>query len=276
MIQPAPVLPKRPDEIQAELARVVEIVARLRGEGGCPWDRAQTAATLRPYVIEEAYEVVEAIDGGDPSKIKEELGDLLFQVVLQSRLGAETGAFDLGHVAKGLADKLVRRHPHVFGEERVADATAVVARWEELKREERAQKGEPSGGSILAGVPVSLPALARAQKVQERAARVGFDWRRIEDVLAKLDEERGELASAIGSGDTAAIEHELGDVLFSAVNLARFVKVGAEDALRRAVARFTARFQFIEAAAARGGRALTSLSLEEMDALWNEAKRTGL
>jgi len=265
-----------PEEIQREVLRVVEIVDRLRGPGGCPWDLAQTAATLRPFVIEEAHEVVEAIDGGDPAKIKDELGDLLFQVVLQSRLGAEAGAFDLGSVAKALGDKLVRRHPHVFGEERAADAGQVLKRWEELKREERAQKGEAHGGSMLAGVPVSLPALSRAQKVQERAARVGFDWRRLEDVLAKLDEERVEVAGAIASGDAAAVENELGDLLFSAVNVARFLKVDAEGALRGTVRRFTARFGHIEAAAARSGRTLETLTLEEMDGLWDEAKRAGL
>jgi MazG family protein len=265
-----------PEEIQREVARVVDIVARLRGEGGCPWDRSQTRESLRSYIVEEAHEAVEAIDAGAPEKIEEELGDLLFQVVLQSQLGAEERAFDLGSVARGLGDKLVRRHPHVFGAERAETPGRVLARWEELKRAERARKGEKDGGSMLDGVPAALPALARAQKIQERAARVGFDWRRIEDVLAKLDEERGELARAIESGDARAVEHEVGDLLFSVVNVARFLEVGAEDALRATTRRFAARFRYIEAAAARAGRALESHSLEEMDALWDEAKRAGL
>lgn len=263
------------------MSRLVSLVARLRGEGGCPWDRAQTRESLRRYVLEEAYEVVDAIDGGDAAKIREELGDLLFQVVLQSQLASERGEFDLAAVARTLAEKLVRRHPHVFstGEKIVLrqaqDARCEKAeaerRWEAQKQAERRQ----SPPSALDGVPAALPALARAQKVQERAARTGFDWEKIADVLAKLDEERRELDDALAQGRAAEIEHELGDLLFSAVNLARFAGKSAEDALRAATRRFERRFSSMEEAAARAGRALRDMSLAEMDALWEEAKRSG-
>jgi tetrapyrrole methylase family protein/MazG family protein len=260
--------PAAPDPV----ARLIEIVARLRGEGGCPWDRAQTRATLRPYVLEEAYEVVEALDSGDAGKIREELGDLLFQVVLHAQLSRERGEFAFEDVARTLAEKLVRRHPHVFGDAVAENSAAVEKRWEELKREERAAKGEPDA-SVLSGVPVALPALARAQKVQERAARVGFDWSAARDVLAKLDEERGEVERAMESGDAAAIEHEVGDLLFTVVNLARKTGVNSEDALRGAIGRFTERFRHIETAASRAGSSLKDLSLQDLDRLWDEAKR---
>lgn len=249
------------------------VVARLRSEGGCPWDRAQTAETLRPYVLEEAYEVLEAIDARDARRLREELGDLLFQVVLQSQIASERGDFDLAAVADTIREKIVRRHPHVFGDghERAADAAAVEKGWEDLKRAERAERGERD--SALAGVPAALPALAQAQKVQERAARVGFDWERVRDVFSKLDEERRELAVALEQGDPAAIEHEVGDLLFTVVNLARFAKVNAEDALRVAVSRFRRRFSAMEEAVQGTGRTLRELTPGEMDALWDAAKR---
>ncbi len=269
------------DEILSGLARAVDVVARLRGEGGCPWDREQTHRSLRQYAIEEAHEVVEAIDGGDAKKLREELGDLLFQVLLHAQLARESGAFDLGEVAAGLADKLVRRHPHVFGGPKAPDAAAVEARWEEHKRAEReAARSENENEneneahrSLLEGIPRSLPALARAHKVQERAARHGFDWARREDVLEKLDEERGEVARALADGSSEAIEHEIGDLLFTVVNLARKCKVNSEDVLRGAIQRFTDRFERVEAGARAAGRALKTMSLQEMDQLWEAAKR---
>lgn len=258
-------------EAVAELAR---IVARLRADGGCPWNRAQTPETLRPYILEEAYEVVEAIDRGDAAKVCDELGDLLFQVVLQSQIASETGRFDLVAVARANAAKIVRRHPHVFAGERPGDIAALERRFEEHKHAERAAGGE-APPSILAGVPVALPALLRARKVQERAARVGFDWERKEDVLTKLDEERRELGEAIARGDVAAAGRELGDLLFAAVNLSRFLRCDAEDALRAAIARFCARFEHMEEAARRAGRSLRDMSAAELDALWNAAKAAG-
>ena len=252
------------------MARLIDVVARLRGEGGCPWDREQTRASLRPYVIEEAFEVVEALDSGETRRIREELGDLLFQVVLHAQLSAERGEFDLGDVAGDLAEKLVRRHPHVFGAERAKDAAAVAVRWEELKRGERAAKGEPP--SALAGVPVALPALSRAQKVQDRAARTGFEWPTLAAALAKVDEERRELGEALAAGDPAAIEAELGDLLFSVVSVARAAKLNAEDALRGTIRRFGERFVRVEAAVLHSGREMRELTPAELGRLWDEAK----
>jgi MazG family protein len=260
------------DPSLTDIQRLVDVVARLRGPGGCPWDREQTRATLRPYVTEEAFEVVEALDSGDAGRIREELGDLLFQVVLHAQLSAERGEFDFLSVAAGLADKLVRRHPHVFGEEWAKDAAAVEARWEAIKRDERTARGAGASASVLEGVPVALPALSRAQKVQERAARVGFEWPDAKSCLAKLDEERAELDRALASGDRAAVEREMGDLLFAAVSVARAAKVSAEDALRGTIHRFSARFAHIEAAAARAGRELKDLSPDDLGRLWVEAK----
>jgi tetrapyrrole methylase family protein/MazG family protein len=259
--------------LEEAMRELVAIVARLRGEGGCPWDRAQTAESLRTYILEEAYEVVEAMDRGDPAKIKEELGDLLFQVVLQSQLASERGDFALADVARGLAEKIVRRHPHVFAAaagEGPISAAEVERRWEERKQAERAGGGEQP---LLAGLPAALPALTRAQKIQDRAARVGFDWERTGEVLEKIDEERREVTEALARGDQAAIEAEIGDLLFTAVNLARKAGKNAEDALRGATRRFEARFSRMEDAARRTGRRLADMRPAELDALWGEAKR---
>ncbi len=271
---PAPEPAPRSEPPEAAIRRLIEVIARLRGEGGCPWDRAQTARTLRSYLLEEAYEAVEAIDRGDAGAAREELGDLLFQVALQSRIASERGDFDLGDVARAAAEKIVRRHPHVFAGEAPGDLAALERRWEEEKRAERAARGRPEP-SLLAGIPAALPALLKARKIQERAARVGFDWERTADVLAKLDEERRELADALARGDGAAAERELGDLLFTAVNVARFLRCDPEDALRGAIARFRARFERMEAAARQAGRDLAELGASELDALWNEAKRAG-
>ncbi|HVY62606.1 MAG TPA: nucleoside triphosphate pyrophosphohydrolase [Planctomycetota bacterium] len=254
------------------VGRLVEVVARLRGPGGCPWDREQTRATLRPYVTEEAFEVVEALDTGDAAKIREELGDLLFQVVLHAQLSAERGEFDFREVAAGLAEKLVRRHPHVFGAETAKDAAAVEQRWEAIKRDERSARGAGDSASVLDGVPTALPALSRAQKVQDRAARVGFEWPDAAAALAKLDEERRELGEAIASRDAAAIERELGDLLFAAVSAGRAARVHAEDALRGTIRRFTMRCTDLESSAARAGRDLQALSGDELRRLWEAAK----
>jgi MazG family protein len=245
-------------------------MARLRAEDGCPWDREQTRESLTPYILEETYELLEAIDEGDAGKIKEELGDLLLQIVFQAQIGRDRGEFDIEDVIVTINDKLVHRHPHVFGNAVFETAEAVTRQWEERKREEGKHRE-----SILEGIPKELPSLLKAHRMQSRAARVGFDWMQVEDVLAKLDEELGEFARACQGGEQRRVEEELGDILFSLVNVSRFVKVNPEDALRKAVARFMTRFRHIERRAAESGRSLTEVSLTEMDAWWEEAKAYG-
>lgn len=247
--------------------RLVGVMARLRGEDGCPWDRVQTLETLKPFLIEEAYEVLDALDAGQVEHHKEELGDLLLQVVFQAEIRRQEGAFDAADVAHGIADKLVRRHPHVFrSDEAAADKKEAYARWEEIKSEEK------GGRSVVEGVPSQLPALLRAQRIGEKAARVGFDWNDLAGPLEKLDEEVAELKAAIASKDPSAVEHELGDALFSMVNLARHLDVTAEDVLRRSVARFETRFRHVEAKVKASGKKLSEASLEEMESYWQEAK----
>ena len=250
---------------------LVRIMERLRADNGCPWDREQTRETLKPFLIEEAYEVVEAIDEGDPKHLMEELGDLLFQVVFHAQVAAERREFAIGQVLAATADKMMRRHPHVFGDGTVSTTREVLEQWEELKRKERhVVAGVPA--SALDGVPRELPGLLRAQRLQDKASRVGFDWPEISGAMAKVEEELGELKEAIGSAVPEAVEEELGDVLSSLVNLARFLNLSAEDALRGSIARFTTRFQSMEEALQRDGRRLKEMSIEEMDRLWEEAK----
>jgi MazG family protein len=250
------------------------IVARLRAPGGCPWDRAQTHGTLRAGLLEEAYEVVAAIDAGDDANLREELGDVLLQVVFHAQIAAEEGRFDFDDVARGIADKLVRRHPHVFGDDHCADSAAVLVRWDELKR---AEKGE-SRGSLLDGVSRGLSGLMRAEQMQTKAARAGFDWENITPILAKLREEIAEVEDemreqeAAGSPSPARLEEEVGDVFFAAVNLARKLQIDAELALQRASDKFNARFRKIEQLAHERGRILDTMTLAEMDALWEEVK----
>jgi ATP diphosphatase len=251
--------------------RLLAIMARLRDKDrGCPWDVEQTFETIVPYTIEEAYEVADAIERGDMDDLRSELGDLLFQVVFHARMAEERGSFDFTEVADAISDKLVRRHPHVFGAELAkADGAAQKARWEDIKAEERKAKAQTG---VLDDVPVGLPALARAAKLTKRAARVGFDWPSTEEVFAKLDEEVAELRAEIAAGDTARAAEEMGDLLFVLANLARKLGVEPEDALRGANAKFIRRFAFIEAALARDGRRPEESTLEEMDALWDAAK----
>ena len=251
---------------------LVRLMERLRGEGGCPWDREQTRQTLKPFLIEEAYEVVEAIDEGDPKQIMEELGDLLFQVVFHARIAAERREFTIGQVVAATTEKMVRRHPHVFGDSTASTAGEVLEQWEELKRKER-NAAATAPVSALDGVPRELPALLRAQRLQDKASRVGFDWPEISGVTAKIEEELGELKEAMQSATPEAIEQELGDVLFSLVNLARFLNLNAEEALRKTITRFTTRFQSMEETLRRDGGRLGSLGLEEMERLWQQAKR---
>lgn len=246
---------------------LVSVVARLRGEGGCPWDRAQTLASFRPYVIEEAYEVVEAIDRGDLPDLRKELGDVLFQVVMLARMAEEDGAFGLDEVLDGIVRKMIDRHPHVFdaGHVPVRDEGSVAA-WEMRKTKERA-------GSALDGVPDALPALLRAHRVSEKAGAVGFDWPDAPSVRAKVGEELGELDDAIASGDAARIGEELGDLLFAVVNLGRHLPVSAEDALRAATRKFEGRFRRVEARLAATGRTVHDAGLDELEAHWQASKR---
>ena len=249
---------------------VLDVMARLRDpKHGCPWDIEQNFATIAPYTIEEAYEVADAIERNDMPALKEELGDLLFQVAFHARMAEEEGAFDFADVAQALADKMIERHPHVFGEkiERTAEEQTVA--WETLKAEKRAAKGVTS---LLDDVAMALPALQRAEKLTKRAARINFDWPSSAEVLEKLDEELAELKAAEASGDQEHIAEEMGDILFVMANLARKLKVDPEDALRRANAKFTRRFQYIERALAQAGRTGPQ-PLDDMEALWLEAKR---
>ncbi|HVH79076.1 MAG TPA: nucleoside triphosphate pyrophosphohydrolase [Stellaceae bacterium] len=253
------------------LDRLLGIMARLRDrEAGCPWDREQSFATIAPYTIEEAYEVADAIERGDMDALKDELGDLLFQVVFHARMADEAGFFAFDDVAIAICDKMLRRHPHVFGDVQIADAAAQSEAWEAHKAKERAATGDSD--SVLDGVALALPALLRAGKIQKRAARIGFDWpgNDVEPVLAKLDEEITELKSELSSHGTAdAIEDEVGDILFAAVNLARKLDVEPEAALRRATAKFERRFRQVERLAAERG---IGRDLDALEALWRQVK----
>ena len=256
------------------LADLVAIMRRLLAPGGCPWDRDQTLETLRPYLVEETFEVLEALETGTPAQNCEELGDLLMQIVFQSALREAEGAFAIDDVVRGIADKLVRRHPHVFADAQAETPEEVLVQWEEIKRREKTADAEAGAAPprTLAGVPVSLPALSRAHQVSARAARVGFDWPDAQGCRDKLAEELDEIDRAIASGDRAAIEHEIGDLLFAAVSLARKLGIDAEAALRACTRRFTDRFAFIEDRLRERGRSPAESTLEEMDALWNDAK----
>jgi tetrapyrrole methylase family protein/MazG family protein len=251
-------------------AELIEIMARLRGEGGCPWDREQTHESIKPYFVEETYEVLEAIDEGDPGKLREELGDVLLQVVFHARMAEEAGTFAIADVLRSITEKLIRRHPHVFGTVQADTAQEVLFNWEEIKRAERTRA--TGSASALDGVPRELPALLRAHRLQEKASRVGFDWSEAREVLKKVEEELAELKEAMEGQAALRVEAELGDLLFSLVNLSRFVSVNPEEALRKTIGRFIARFRFIEEELARRGGSLKDSTLPEMDALWNEAK----
>jgi ATP diphosphatase len=256
--------------------RLLEIMAKLRDpDGGCPWDIEQDFASIAPYTIEEAYEVADAIAHGDMAELRDELGDLLLQVVFHARMAEEQGLFDYEAVAAAISEKMVRRHPHVFADETVESTAAQTISWERQKAEERAQKAARTGheSSALDGVSVSLPAQTRAVKLARRAARVGFDWPDSAPVLAKLDEEIRELRQEIADGgDRVRLEDELGDVLFSVANLARHLDIDPEAALRRTNAKFEHRFRYVEKRLREAGRGLEDATLEEMDRLWEEAK----
>jgi nucleoside triphosphate diphosphatase len=247
---------------------LVALMTKLRGPGGCPWDRKQTFDSLKPFIVEESYEVVDAIDKNDRAALAEELGDFLLQAVFVAEIAREEKSFDIYDVITAIYNKLVRRHPHVFGDVEAKDAEQVLVNWEKLKNEERKAENK----SVLAGVPQSLPALLKASRLTEKAARVGFDWRRAEDVLAKIDEEAQELRDAIDRKNPQEIHNEIGDLLFSIANIARKLDVNSEEALQSANRKFTRRFESMERSVRGEGRNLDQLTLEQMDALWDEAK----
>ncbi len=272
---------KRPDEGELDkadgktdatgklLLELMGVVDRLRSEQGCPWDRQQTAQSLLPYLLEETYEVMESVTADDGQALREELGDLLLHIVFQGSLASEQGRFTLGDSLQTVIDKLVRRHPHVFGDQPAADTTVIRQRWEAAKQLEKGRE------SILDGVPRTLPALNRARRLQEKASSVGFDWQQVDDVWAKVAEEIDELREACSTGDGAAMQEEFGDVLFSLVNLGRFLRLSGEDALRQAIGKFEQRFRGIEQELARRGRRIEDATLEEMDGIWNRLRQEG-
>ena len=259
----------------ADITKLVNLVERLRGDGGCPWDKEQTRETLKPMLIEEAYEVLDALDSEDPAELKEELGDLLFQVVFHAQIARERNEFDLADVIDRSHEKMVRRHPHIFGDADLPTAVDVLKNWEDIKA---AEKGVLSAAhpeserSLLDGIPSKLPALHRAYQMTAKASRVGFDWAHLEDILLKLREESSELLEAQSRRDAQKIADEVGDLLFVAVNVARFLGVDPETALKQSNDKFFRCFRFVESAIKRQGRDMKSASLSEMDALWDEAK----
>ncbi|HRX16249.1 MAG TPA: nucleoside triphosphate pyrophosphohydrolase [Spirochaetota bacterium] len=249
---------------QRELYRLEELADTLHGENGCPWDRKQTHQSLKKYLIEETYEVIDAIDSGSPDKLKEELGDLLYQVYAHCRV---SNSFKIDDVAKMIIQKLITRHPHVFGEE-VADTPDEVAdKWERIKKKERTDK------KILEGVPAHLPALLKAYRVQEKVSRVGFDFPDISDTVMKLEEELEELKEAVKNGNRAEVEDEFGDILFSIVNIARFASIDPEQSLRNAVAKFTSRFNEVEDMVDKSGKSFDDYTMEQLDKMWEKAKK---
>jgi len=254
------------EKVLQRFARLIEIVKKLRGPGGCKWDRAQTHKSLVPYMTEELYEVIEAIEEDDMRKLKEELGDLLLHVVFQADLAEEEGHFTLADSIETISSKLVRRHPHVFAGLKVGSVSEIKKNWEEIKLREGRQ-------SLLEGMPKNLPALLLARRVQQRASEVGFDWERVPSVIEKLEEEFLELKNAIESREQSRIRDELGDLLFTVVNLSRFLDIDPEDALRHTIKKFINRFKLVEEELRKKGKKLEEATLSEMDRLWNEIKR---
>ena len=261
------------ETIGKAVGRLARLMHTLRSPGGCPWDREQTLQSLRPYLLEEAYEVLHALEAGETEDHKEELGDLLLQVIFQSEIQSEESNFSLTDVANTIYAKLVRRHPHVFGSENATSSKEAYGSWEQIKAQERAKSGQKKKGT-LDGVPDALPALLRAYRIGEKASSVGFDWSHNDGAIAKLNEEMKELQEVLDREETTAerIEEEFGDLLFSAVNIARHLKIDPEAALRRATFKFQRRFQFLEDALAQDGKSVADTDLESLEALWNAAK----
>jgi len=252
---------------ESRFKRLCDIVAKLRAPGGCPWDREQTHESILPQMIEEAYELSEAVRANDTAHFREELGDVLLHVVMQAEIARESGRFNIDDVLREISEKLVRRHPHVFGTSEARDSGAVLKQWEAIKREEK--KGD---SHYLASLPKALPALMRAQKVQSKVARVNFDWAEVRDVMAKVEEELGELRAAIKNEDRQAIQDETGDLLFAVTNLARKCQLDAESTLQAATDKFVARFNRLEAELQSRGKRLGDVDLAELDAIWNKIK----
>lgn len=248
---------------------LIELMRKLRSKDGCPWDKEQSHASLKPHLVEETYEVIDAIDSGDPDKIKEELADLFFHIVFHCQIAKEKGAFDIGDVMALCLDKMTRRHPHVFGDASAATPEEVIRQWEEIKKKE---KGNEDRKSVVDGLPRHLPALQKAQKLQKKVAKVGFDWTNIEDVIAKVDEELEEVKEAIQENRPENIEEEVGDLLFSVVNLARFLKLDTENVLHKTIYKFVDRFKRVETELASMGKDIEKCTLEEMDTVWNKVK----
>jgi len=259
---------KNVEELFKEL---IDIIAKLRSVDGCPWDREQTNDTLKSGLIEEAYEVIETIDEKDDEKFEEELGDLLMQIVLNAQVAKDEDRFDITGVIQKINEKLIRRHPHVFSDLQVKDAHEILINWDRIKSEERTGKDE---NSLLDGIPINLPALIQARKVQSRASRVGFDWDKAEDVMKKVEEEIVELKEGISKSDQESIEEEIGDILFSIVNLSRFLNVEPEGALRNTTAKFIRRFKQMEAQINDKGRKITDYDLTGLDKIWDSIKES--
>ena len=249
--------------------KLTEIVDTLMGENGCPWDKVQTRESLKPYLVEEAYETLEALDNNNPEEIKEELGDLLYQVLFHAKISENQNEFNITDVVESISHKMVHRHPHVFKKENLETPEEVVTQWEEIKSKE---KGKANRESVLDGIPPHLPGLLRAQKLQKKAAKQGFDWDKIDDVFDKLDEEVAEFKEAVLSGKETDMTSELGDIIFVLVNIAKFKKIDAEEALRATNNKFIKRFQYIEAEVTKRGKTLKETSLEELEKYWQKAK----
>ncbi len=256
----------------SEISQLLGIMAQLREPDGCPWDRAQTRKSLRSYLLEEAFEVADAIDGGAWEPLAEELGDLLLQVVFLARLGEEAGAFCFEDVVRGICEKLIRRHPHVFAEGKADTPEEVVERWDEIKRQEKQNAGQTERRSALDGIPNHLPALVKAHRLTERVARAGFDWPGPSTILAKIEEELRELREAIAQSNAIAIDDEMGDLLFAVASLARHLEVDPEGALARASRKFSHRFRHVETLAQAAERSLSDLDTSQLDTLWRRAK----
>ncbi len=263
------------EELKIEVERLVKVMEVLRGSDGCPWDRKQDYYSLQPYILEEAYEVVEALQKKDLDLLEEELGDLLLQVVFQAQIGRENGDFDLNDIFSTISDKMIRRHPHVFGEQKVDSISEVMTTWREIKNQEKFPE-ESNKKSILADISRDQPALNQAYEIQNKAAKVGFDWNNLKDVIAKIEEELAEVKEAISYKDKDNIEAELGDLLFAVVNLTRFLEVNPELALLNTILKFKQRFKYIERKVRNKGFVFTDLSLEELDVYWEESKKLEL
>ncbi len=260
------------DQQKNSFGRIVEIIDRLRAPDGCLWDRQQKKEDVGRYLLEESYEVIDAIDDGTPDALKEELGDVLFQILFLAKMSEENGEFSISDIVDDISEKMIRRHPHVFGETKVRDVEEIRSNWETIKGHEG--KKETKGASLLRGIPRSMPPLMAAHKITGRASREGFDWKNTDGVMEKIDEEMAELREAISGGKKDRIENEIGDMFLSLVNLCRFTETDPENALSSSLKKFAARFSFIEESLKKNGKSPRDASLKEMDSLWNMAKRT--